>query len=207
MRIDRAGFPFIAASLVPAVVLAALRHPGVAVPFLALGGAFAFFFRDPDRQVPRRPGGVIAPADGKVMVAGDPEPGVAPPGEWQQFSVFLSPLNVHVNRVPVSGRIVRIDYRPGRYAPAYRAEASTQNERNELWIEHEGRSVVCRQITGVLVRRVVCRLQEGMMVEAGDRFGIMKFGSRVDLFLPREAKLLVGAGSRVRGGETVVASL
>lgn len=207
MRIDRAGFPFIAASLVPAVVFAALRRPVLVAPFLALGGAFVFFFRDPDRQVPQRPGEVIAPADGKVMVAGEPEPGVAPPGEWQQFSIFLSPLNVHVNRVPVSGRVVRIDYRPGGYAPAYKAEASTQNERNELWIEHEGRSIVCRQITGVLVRRVVCRLREGMMVKAGDRFGIMKFGSRVDLFLPREARLLVGAGSRVRGGETVVATM
>ena len=96
---------------------------------------------------------------------------------------------------------------PADTRPAYKAEASTQNERNELWIEHERRSIVCRQITGVLVRRVVCRLREGMMVKAGDRFGIMKFGSRVDLFLPREARLLVGAGSRVRGGETVVATM
>jgi phosphatidylserine decarboxylase len=141
------------------------------------------------------------------MVAGDPEPGVAPPGAWRQVSIFLSPLDVHINRIPVTGRLTRVDYRPGRYVPAYRADASTANERNELWIDCAGGPVVCRQITGVLVRRVVCRVEAGAMVKAGDRFGLMKFGSRVDLFLPCQATLLVAPGDRVRGGETVVAAL
>ena len=207
MGIDRAGLPFIAVALVPAILVSAFWGIGAGAPFWAAAVLLAGFFRDPHRAVPAVPGAVIAPADGKVMVAGDPEPGVAPPGEWIQFSIFLSPFDVHVNRVPVSGRITRIDYRPGRYVPAYSPHASIENERNEIWIERDGQAVVCRQIAGVLVRRVVCRLEPGMAVQAGDRFGIMKFGSRVDVFLPRGTALLVGIGSRVRGGETIVARI
>jgi len=207
MRIDRAGLPFIAAAMLPAVLFVVLGRPGLAVPFAVLGASFAFFFRDPDRRISRRPGAVLAPADGRVLVAGDALPGVAPPGDWQQISIFLSPLDVHVNRAPISGRITRIEYRPGRFMPAYESGAGSGNERNELWIEHEGEKIVCRQITGVLVRRVVCRLREGVEVEAGDRFGVMKFGSRIDLFLPPRAALVARVGDRVRAGETIVATL
>jgi phosphatidylserine decarboxylase len=207
MRIDRAGLPFIAAAVLPAALFAALGRPGPALPFAVLGGLFAFFFRDPDREITQRPDAVLAPADGRVLVAGEAVPGSAPPGDWQQISIFLSPLDVHVNRAPVSGRITRVEYRRGRFVPAYEAEAATSNERNELWIEQDGEKVVCRQVTGVLVRRVVCRLREGTDVEAGERFGIMKFGSRIDLFLPRRAALVARVGDRVRAGETIVATL
>ena len=207
MRIDRAGLPLIVAAALPAALFAVLGRPGLSLPFVVLGGLFAFFFRDPDRQVARRPGAVLAPADGRVLVAGEAVPGVAPPGDWRQISIFLSPLDVHVNRVPISGRITRIEYRPGRFLPAYAAGAATLNERNELWIEQDGERIVCRQVAGVLVRRVVCRLREGTEVEAGERFGIMKFGSRIDLFLPRRTALLSRVGDRVRAGETVVATL
>jgi phosphatidylserine decarboxylase len=207
MRIDRAALPFIAAALLPAAILVAYGRPGAALPFVALGGLFAYFFRDPDREASQQPDAVLAPADGRVLVAGEAVPGNAPPGDWQQISIFLSPLDVHVNRVPISGRITRVEYRPGRFAPAYAAEAATGNERNEVWIERDGERIVCRQITGVLVRRVVCRLREGTDVEAGERFGIMKFGSRIDLFLPRRAALVARVGDRVRAGETIVATL
>jgi phosphatidylserine decarboxylase len=207
MKIDRAGYPFIATAALPAALFAAFRRPGLAIPLAALGGLLAFFFRDPDREIPRWPGAVLAPADGRVLVAGEATAGIAPPGDWQQISIFLSPLDVHVNRIPISGRLTRVEYRPGRFVPAYEAEAATSNERNELWIEHDGERIVCRQIAGVLVRRVVCRLQEGMEVQAGDRFGVMKFGSRIDLFLPRRAALLARVGDRVRAGETLVATL
>ena len=118
-----------------------------------------------------------------------------------------TPLDVHVNRMPVGGRVSRIEYRPGGYRAAYAEAAGVENERNEIWIDREGGPVVFRQITGVLVRRVVCRARVGDVVEAGDRFGVMKFGSRIDLFLPPSARLLVAPGDRVRAGETVIARL
>jgi phosphatidylserine decarboxylase len=207
MKIDRAGYPFIAGALLPAALLAALKRPRLALPFVALGAMFLFFFRDPERQSPTDTNLVVSPADGKVVVAGEPQPGAAPAGQWRQISIFLSPLDVHVNRIPVSGRIARVEYRPGRYVPAYDSAAATENECNTLWIERDGGPVVCRQITGVLVRRVVCRVKAGDQVTAGERFGVMKFGSRIDLFLPHDATLLVAAGDRVRAGESILARL
>jgi phosphatidylserine decarboxylase len=207
MRIDRAGVPFVAGALVLAAVIALATHPVLAVPFAGLAGAFGYFFRDPDRASPGNPAEVLAPADGRVLVAGPADRIGAPPGHWSQISIFLSPLDVHVNLIPVSGRILRVEYRAGAFLPAYQHDASTRNERNELWIDHDGETVVCRQITGVLVRRVVCRVKAGAAVVAGDRFGIMKFGSRIDLFLPVGAALRVRVGDRVRGGESVLATL
>lgn len=207
MKIDRAGYPFIAGALLPAALLAACKRPRLALPFAALGAMFLFFFRDPDRTSPTETDLVVSPADGKVVVAGEPQPGAAPAGQWRQISIFLSPLDVHVNRIPVSGRIGRVEYRPGRYVPAYDSAAATENECNTIWIERDGGPVVCRQITGVLVRRVVCRVKTGDQVTAGERFGVMKFGSRIDLFLPHDATLLVAAGDRVRAGESILARL
>ena len=207
MKIDRAGIPFVAGAVGLAVIAAlTVGLFGAAVPAI-LAGFFVFFFRDPERRSPDGPGVVLAPADGRVLVAGAAAPDVAPAGDWLQISIFLSPLDVHVNRVPVSGRVTRVGYRPGRFLPAFRHDAARTNERSEVWIDHDGQIVVTRQVVGVLARRVVCRLQAGRQVRAGDRFGIMKFGSRMDVFLPTSAVLRVSAGDRVRGGETVLATL
>lgn len=206
MRIDKAGTPFIAGALIPAAVLAAARRYGWAAGFAALGGFFAYFFRDPERDVPREPGLVVAPADGRVMIAGPSDGRWSPPGEWKQITIFLSPLDVHINRTPVSGRVTRIEYRPGSFLPAYKPDASA-NELNEIWIDHDGEAVVVRQIVGVLARRIVCRVEEGQHLAAGERIGLMKFGSRMDVFLPRRAHLLVSVGQTVVAGETVLARL
>jgi phosphatidylserine decarboxylase len=206
MRIDRAGVPFIASALVPAALLTLLKRPRWALPFGALAACFAFFFRDPERQVPSDPDAVIAPADGRVIVAGAAEPS-APAGLWRQVSIFLSPLDVHINRAPVDGCATRVEHRPGRFLPAYEANAAAVNDRNEIWIDRGGEPVVCRQIAGVLARRVVCRLAPGEFVQAGERLGLMKFGSRFDVFLPERAEVLVTVGDRVRAGETVIARL
>jgi phosphatidylserine decarboxylase len=192
MRLDPAGLPFIGGALVLALVSGAAFGWIPAVFFIALGAFFAFFF---------------APADGKVMVAGPAVAEAAPPGAWQQISIFLSPMDVHVNRMPVTGRVTRVSYSPGRFLPAYRPEAASSNERSEIWIDHGGQMVVARQIVGILARRVVCRAKVGAEVRAGDRFGIMKFGSRMDIFLPLNATILVTGGQMVRGGETVIAVL
>ena len=206
MKIDRAGYPFIAGALLPAAAFAVARRRGAAAAFALLGGFFAYFFRDPDREVPLEPGLVVSPADGKVMIAGPSDGRWAPPGDWNQITIFLSPLDVHMNRSPVGGRITRIDYRPGKFLPAYK-EASNDNELNELWIESEGRTIVFRQVVGLLARRIVCRVEEGDVVERGERIGLMKFGSRMDVFLPRDAELFVSVGQTVVGGETILARL
>jgi phosphatidylserine decarboxylase len=166
-----------------------------------------YFFRDPHRVAPPGDGLVLAPADGRVMVAGRADSLAAPPGAWQQVSVFLSPLDVHINRTPVGGRVTRVAYTPGRFLAAFRREAAHENERNELWIDTGRHTVVARQVVGVLARRIVCRIAEGATVVAGERFGLMKFGSRMDVFLPLEARLAVREGARVRGGESIIAHL
>jgi phosphatidylserine decarboxylase len=206
MKIDRAGFPFIAAAVVPAAGLAAARRYGWAASLAVVGGFFAYFFRDPDRQVPQEEDLVVSPADGRVMVAGPAEEGTAPPGRWQQVTIFLSPLDVHINRSPVAGRVTRIEYRPGRFLPAYDARAS-ENELNEIWVDAGGTTVVFRQVVGILARRIVCRIAEGQQIGLGERMGLMKFGSRMDVFLPPAVELQVRVGQTVTAGETILARL
>ena len=207
MRLDPAGLPFIGGALALALISGAAVAWVLAVPFLALGAFFVFFFRDPHRVSPSDDDSVLAPADGRVLVAGPAVANAAPPGEWLQVSIFLSPIDVHVNRIPASGRVTRVSYVPGRFLPAYRHDAASSNERSEIWIDHRGQTIVARQVVGILARRVVCRVQSGADVRAGDRFGIMKFGSRMDVFLPTTATICVKIGDVVRGGETVIAVL
>ena len=205
---DRAGFPFVGGAWLIAIVAGAYGGWLFAVPFVALGAFFAFFFRDPERASPGDANVVLSPADGRVKFVGDAEPGVAPPGEWKQISIFLSPMDVHVNRIPAAGTVTKVSYTPGRFLPAYRPEAAAVNERSEVWIERvNGQMVVARQVVGILARRVVCRARVGEQVHAGQRFGIMKFGSRMDVFLPPSATIRVKVGEMVRGGETVIAVL
>ena len=204
MKIDKAGLPFIAGALVPAAALVAARRYGWAASFAAAGAFLTYFFRDPDRQIPDGADLSVAPADGRIMVAGAANPRWAPPGTWNQVTIFLSPLDVHINRAPGEGRITRIEYRPGRFLPAYREDAS-ENELNEIWIERGGDTIVVRQIVGVLARRIVCRVHEGQQLARGERIGLMKFGSRMDVFFPPTYELTVSVGQQAVGGETVIA--
>ncbi len=204
MKIDRAGYPFIAGALVPAAIAAVARRPVIATSLALLGGFFTFFFRDPDRQVPQDPDIIVSPADGKVMIAGPTDHRWAPPGEWKQVTIFLSPMDVHMNRAPISGRITKIEYRPGKFLPAY-DEGSNDNELNEIWIDSNGQTVVVRQVVGLLARRIVLRTRLGATVATGERIGLMRFGSRMDVFVSPDCTVLVGRGERVRGGETVIA--
>jgi phosphatidylserine decarboxylase len=206
MKIDRAGVPFVAAAWVPAAGFALARRPGWATSLALAGGFFAYFFRDPERRIPQGEGLVVAPADGRVMTAGPADARWAPPGAWQQVTIFLSPLDVHINRSPVAGRITRIDYRPGRFLPAYDA-GSNDNELNEIWVDHEGQPIVFRQVVGILARRIVCRVEEGDVLARGERIGLMKFGSRMDVFLPLTSDLRVGVGDTVVAGESILAVL
>jgi phosphatidylserine decarboxylase len=206
MKIDKAGLPFIAGALVPAAALAGARRYGWATGFAALGAFFAYFFRDPERRVPTDPDLVVSPADGRVVIAAAADPRWSPPGAWRQVTIFLSPMDVHINRIPVGGRVTRVEYRAGKFLPAYKEDAN-QNELNEIWIDHHGQPVVVRQIVGVLARRIVCRVIEGQELARGERIGLMKFGSRMDVFLPAHAELRVRVGEHVVAGETALARL
>lgn len=212
MRIDRAAAPFVLLALVPS---AALAWAGVwwgAAAALVLPIGIGLFFRDPDRSASQDPTLVLSPADGRVMFTGvadvtdlpaDPA-GVS--RDWQQITIFLSVMDVHINRTPVSGRVTHVAYQPGSFLPAYKPE-SAKNERSEIWFDHDGTPIVARQVVGILARRVVCRLTPGDQVKAGDRLGLMKFGSRMDVFVPTTATIEVRPGQTVRAAETVLARL
>lgn len=207
MLIDKAGFPFIGGALLIAVLVGLWLGRAWSVPFLILAAFFLFFFRDPERRPPADANVLVSPADARVMAVG-PFPGKgAPPGEWHWISMFLSPLDVHVNRTPAAGTVTRVEYHPGRFLPAYKPEAGELNEWTEVWFDTPGGPVVVRQIVGILARRIVCRLSVGDQVAAGQRFGVMKFGSRIDMFVPRSATILAKVGEKVVGGETVIAKL
>jgi phosphatidylserine decarboxylase len=207
VKIDPAALPFVAVAAVPALVLVATGVSPVWVLVAALlPVGIALFFRDPDRVSPGDQALVLSPADGRVMHAGPARPKEAPPGEWLQITIFLSVLDVHINRTPVAGRVLRVNYVPGTFRAAFKADAH-ENEHSEIWIDHDGVPVVVRQVVGLLARRVVCRLKPGDYLVSGQRIGLMKFGSRMDVFVPPSSSLRVAEGARVVAGVTEIARL
>ena len=207
MRIDPAGWPFVIGGLVVAVVAAFWAGTIFGLILLGLTTFFLFFFRDPERQVNAPDEAVLSPADGRVMLAGPSTAQGFPPSHWQQISIFLSPMDVHINRMPISGTILKVEYHPGRFMPAFKAEAGDLNEFTEVTVDHGGQTIVFRQIVGILARRIVCRVKHGDQVRAGDRMGVMKFGSRMDVFLPLSAAVHTKVNDKVVGGRTVIATL
>ncbi|MDQ3805708.1 MAG: phosphatidylserine decarboxylase [Acidobacteriota bacterium] len=196
------GLPWV---LIPLAAAAAAGFYGLrwlALPLLALAAFMAYFFRDPNRDVTPDRDTVVSPADGRVTRVEKLSP--ADPASPSVVSIFLSPFDVHVNRAPISGQVVDVTYTKGRFMIATRDEASLVNEQNALTIRGERMTVVCKQIAGVLARRIVCWKRPGDRVELGERFGLIKFGSRTDLILPREVRIEVGVGARVRGGASVI---
>jgi phosphatidylserine decarboxylase len=212
VRIDPAARPFTVAAALPTLVAALARRPRATAGLGLLTAGVTLFFRDPDRGPDlapvEDPDVVLAPADGMVTHAGPAAPGVAPEGEWQQVSIFLSLLDVHINRVPYGGRVETVTYRPGRFLAAYRAASATRNECTEITVSREvgggRRTVVFRQLVGQLARRIVTRIAPGDDVATGARMGLMKFGSRMDVFLPADVELEVRKGQRAVAGVTVL---
>src|SRR4029453_10573995 len=157
MRMGPAGWPFVIGGLVAAALVGFFAGAVYGWGLVALSRFFLFFFRDPERRHRADDSSVISPADGRVMVAGEPTGQAIPPGNWHQISIFLSPMGVHVNRMAVGGRVTQGRYHPGRFLPAYRHDAGDLNEYTEVTIDHHGQTVVVRQIVGILARRIVCR--------------------------------------------------
>jgi len=196
------GISFIVVFLIPAISLAMLGFWIAALPFLLLAAFMAFFFRDPDRPITTDRSIIVSPADGRVLIAGPVEPGA--PESPTQISIFLSPMDVHINRSPMEGEIVDVTYRPGAFHVASKAIASVENEQNVVTVRGEGATIVFRQIAGILARRVVLWKRAGDHVHAGERIGLMKFSSRMDVIMPHEVDLLVHKGDRVVAGVTVI---
>lgn len=191
--------------LVVAIAAALFGVWSVAILFLLLSAFMAYFFRDPERKIPEDPAIVVSPADGRVTRVERVNPN--DPQSPTLISIFLSPFDVHINRSPISGEITDVTYTKGRFMIATRDEASLVNEQNSLTIRGERITVVCRQIAGVLARRIVCWKHAGERVALGERFGLIKFGSRTDLILPPTVEVLIKVGERVRGGMSVVGRL
>ena len=203
-----AGRPFLIGCLV--ILIAGLViGQWLSVLGLCAGLFCLFFFRDPDRVPPARPGAIVAPADGRVLsitsAAPPAELGLGP-AELCRVSIFLSVLNVHVNRVPATGTVTRIAYRHGAFLSASMDKASELNERNAIALRlPDGREMAVVQIAGLIARRILCSLREGDAITAGDRLGIIRFGSRTDLYLPDGIAPLVREGQTMIGGETMIA--
>lgn len=163
------------------------------------------FFRNPTRHTPQDDNAIIAPADGKVVVIEEVEETEYIKGKCRQISIFMSPVNVHVNRYPVSGEVLYEKYHPGKYLVAWHPKSSTENERTTVVVAHSKGTVLFRQIAGALAKRIVCYAKVGHKATAGSEFGFIKFGSRIDIYLPLEAKVKVNLNQKTTGGETVIA--
>ncbi len=199
------GLPIIGVLALAALVAALLRWPYASVFFLLCTAFCVQFFRDPERVVPDGPGLVVSPADGRVVRLGRaPDPLT---GEMKDVvCIFMNVFNVHVNRVPVAGTIERVEYFPGKFVNAELDKASTDNERNVVVVtDAEGRSFTVVQIAGLIARRIVCRVKPGDTLERGERYGMIKFGSRLDVYLPRGYHQSIRMDQKVVAGQTVIA--
>lgn len=201
----RDGIPFVLVPLAAALLAALTGYWYVAVALLLLALFMAYFFRDPERAALSDRDLVVAPADGRVTRVAQVIPD--DPQSPQVVSIFLSVFDVHVNRAPITGEITDVAYTKGRFMIATREEASVVNEQNALTIKGEQMTVVCKQIAGVLARRIVCWKRKGESVDLGERFGLIKFSSRTDLVLPAEVEVAVRVGDRVRGGVSIIGRL
>jgi phosphatidylserine decarboxylase len=201
------GFPFVFATLIIAAIFALLYFwiGGIVfllgiILFVLLTAFMAYFFRDPQRNIPTDANIIVSAADGRVTRVEDRENG-------KFVSVFLSPFDVHINRAPIAGKITKVEYIKGKKNPATSDAASLINERNALTIEGEKLTVICTQIAGIVARRIVCWSKTGDNLKLGEKFGLIKFSSRTDLLMPNEVEVLVAVGDRVVGGETIIAKL
>ena len=198
----REGYIFAAVPLVPAVLALAFGWYLLGGILLFLAAFVLYFFRDPERQVPADPAAVVSPADGRIMEIVDEPLGTRP---GRRISIFLAVWDVHVNRAPCAGRIRKVEYRPGRFLAAMRSRASVENEQNVFHLETDRGEIIFKQIAGWIARRVLSWKSAGDRVALGERVGMIRFGSRMDVWLPLDAEILVRPGQHVAGGSSLLA--
>jgi phosphatidylserine decarboxylase len=212
------GYPFIFVSLLVSVVASVFLvwssksgSAGVyyvsliaACFFIGLTFFMAFFFRDPDRKIPSEEGLFVSPADGKVILVRDVHEKDYLKSDTKEISIFMSPLDVHINRAPCEGEVSLVKHTPGKFLAAYREDSSMKNENIVMVLDCGSGGVLVRQVAGFLARRAVCRVGVGDTLGRGERYGMIKFGSRLDVYLPKDAEVTVKLGDRVKAGETVI---
>ncbi|NUM82506.1 phosphatidylserine decarboxylase family protein [bacterium] len=212
MRISKEGYVTIAivsALILSAFVLLLLFQNGIVlyssmIPLLAVEALILYFFRDPERKIPQDDNVIISPADGRVVLIQPVHENKFLKEESVQISIFLSVFNVHVNRIPVSGVVKYFEYMNGKFLAAFRDTASSQNEQTIIGIQSPHCKILFKQIAGLLARRIVCNARENDRVVKGERFGIIKFGSRVDVIVPKNVEIKLKVGDRVIGGESII---
>ncbi len=206
MKIAREGYPLILTGAALTILAFVLGGKAVGTILLIVTLAVTAFFRDPDRVIPTGEGLIVSPADGKIVSIVDLKPDANSSTLTTRISIFLSPLDVHINRIPVTAKIEEVIYQRGKFMAAYKDEASSRNEQNTIELADErGRRLRVVQVAGVVARRIVSRVHQGLDVQRGERFGLIMFGSRTDSYLPGDCKIEVAEGQRVKGGETILA--
>ena len=206
--IERAGWAFIFAAAFVTAVMALLELTVLALIGLAATFFICYFFRDPDRVIPKQGHLIVAPADGKIIAIEKTTENQYYKGAGTKISIFMSVFNVHVNRIPFDGEIKRISYHPGKFFSAHLDKASLENEHNAIWLTTGSGEEICFvQIAGLIARRIICRVQEGDSVRRGQRFGLICFGSRLDVYLPASANLTVAVGDRVKAGTSALGEM
>ena len=220
MKFAPEGFPFILGSLVFTAIASvftfltyksggtAFHISSVAVCFFSIVSSFmGYFFRDPERTIPEGKGLFVAPADGKIILIKDVNEKKYLKCDAKEISIFMSPFNVHVNRTPCDGKVSAVKHSPGRYMAAYKDEASLKNENIAMLLEGKEGKILVRQVAGFIARRAVCRVKPGDMLKRGERYGMIKFSSRLDVYLPKHTEIAVKLGDVVKAGETVLARI
>jgi len=202
------GYPFILGGVLLVGLGWAMSWPLLVVLGLLGGGFFIYFFRDPERVIPQEEGAVVAPADGKVVFVDEVREDRYLHGPARRLAIFMNVFDVHVNRAPAAGRVVRMEHHPGAFMAAFKHEAGHANEQQTLVLEGEGgRRLLVVQIAGLLARRIAPFVREGQTLARGERIGMICFGSRVDVYFPLESQILVKVGDRVKAGSSIVAKL
>ena len=203
--IAREGYPYILIPLMVAFFLFIFWSPIPAAILVIISGSMGFFFRDPPRTIPGEANAIVSPADGRVMKIA---PLTTHEGEKRVLvSIFLSLFDAHINRAPIRGKIVKVHHQPGRFHPAFKEKASRVNERNIIIISNQETSIILHQIAGILARRAILWKKEGDSLLKGERIGMIRFGSRVDLWLPEEVKIAIHPGQKVKAGSAIIGRL
>ena len=203
--VAREGWPFIFSVLLLSIVCILM---GYKIPAMLLGIAalcIILFFRDPERKIVKDESLILSPADGRILGICEIEGKDMGMTRLRQISVFMSVLNCHINRIPISGKVTRCEYHPGKFLPAFREKASEFNEQNTIHIKNDDMEIGIRQIAGLIARRIVCRARQGDLVNQGKRFGLIRFGSCVDIILPSDVEILVHPGEKVKAGLSSIA--
>jgi phosphatidylserine decarboxylase len=203
--VARAGYPLIFSAAFVTLIFALLGMTYLTLLSLVITFCFCGFFRDPDRAIPNQPGGIVSPADGKVILAGNVDQTSFYEGNCKKISIFMSVFNVHVNRIPFDGTVREVRYYPGKFFAANLDKASLQNEHNAIFLETENGQRLCVvQVAGLIARRIICKVQPGDDMVRGQRFGLICFGSRLDVYLPEDVEIKVAVGDKIKAGASII---